>query len=95
MKKSIKYSLDSENILQTKFKEGTLIFHIMDKSSCLLNETGSFILDLIAQGKTYDEIVSRISKQFSISITTAKNDTKMFISQLKSMKILKEAGDVG
>ena len=91
----MKYSLDSENILQTKFEEGTLVFHLMDKSSCLLNETGSFILDLVAEGKTSDEIASRISKQFSISVATAKNDLRMFVSELKSMKILKEAGHVG
>jgi len=95
MKKSEKYFLASENIVKTEFEEGTLIFDIMDKSSCLLNETGSLILDLILEGKTADDIASRISETFSVSLATAKNDTKMFISDLKSKKILMEAGDVG
>lgn len=95
MKESEKYFLASENIVKTKFEEGTLIFNIMDKSSCLLNDTGSLILDLVLQGKTLDEIASRISERFSISLVTAENDTKIFISDLRSKKILKEAGDVG
>ena len=95
MKESEKYFLASENIVKTKFEEGTLIFNIMDKSSCLLNDTGSLILDCILEGENSDEIASRISEQFSVSLVTAKNDTKMFISELKSMKVLKEAGDVG
>ena len=81
--------------MQTTFEEGTLIFNIMNKSSCLLNETGSLILNLVLQGKTPDEIALHISENFSISLVTAKDDTQMFIADLKSRKILKEAGDVG
>ena len=94
MKKSEKYSLASENIVMTEFEEGTLVFNIMDKSSCLLNETGSLILDLILEGKTSDDIASHISETFSVSLVAAKNDTNMFISDLESKKILKEAGNV-
>ncbi len=55
-----------------------------------LNETSSFIWDLISKGYDVEKIASELSKRYSISPEKAKEDTLKLISSMKDANVLED-----
>lgn len=55
-----------------------------------LNETSSYIWDLILKGYDVDKIAESLSKNYSVSFEKAKSDTEKLIENMKSAGIFEE-----
>ena len=55
-----------------------------------LNETGCVIIEQIKKGKTLEEIIFTLSKQYKISSSKAKKDINDFLKILRKAKILEK-----
>lgn len=53
-----------------------------------LNKTGSLILDLLSKNNDLEQIAQEIHKKFEIDPDNAFKDTKDFITELLSKKVL-------
>ena len=54
----------------------------------VLNELGSFLWDLIAEGKDEEDLLSAILGEYEISREEAQADMKDFLDKLTEMEIL-------
>ncbi|MBR2101026.1 MAG: PqqD family protein [Eubacterium sp.] len=55
-----------------------------------MNDTSSDIWDLIAQGKTIDEIAQALSEKYAISVEKAKADTEKLIEQMAAAGVFEK-----
>lgn len=56
-----------------------------------LNKTGSLILELISKGLNINSIITNVYDTFEVKLEDAEKDTKAFISELISKKVLIES----
>ena len=59
-------------------------------SAMTLNETGAFLWNLLASGTTREELISAMTKEYSVDVDTASKDIDTFISVLKEHSILED-----
>ena len=59
-------------------------------SAMTLNETGAFLWNLLANGTTCEELISAMTKEYSVDVDTASKDIDTFISVLKEHSILED-----
>ncbi|MBQ7106550.1 MAG: PqqD family protein [Clostridia bacterium] len=59
-------------------------------SAMTLNETGAFLWNLLANGTTREELISAMTKEYSVDVDTASKDIDTFISVLKEHSILED-----
>ena len=52
------------------------------------NDTGTFIIKMLHESKTEEEIVKAISEEYEIDIETIKQDLTIFLEQLKNCGLL-------
>ena len=64
--------------------EASKIFNGMIK----LNDTGRLIWDMLAEGKTKDEIADRFAAEYDVAREVAENDIGAFIETLQGAGIL-------
>jgi len=64
------------------------IFDPETGNSFTVNKTGLFIIKLLKEGKSEDEIVSCLTNEFEVSEEEAKQDLLDFIEQLKILGLL-------
>ena len=55
-----------------------------------LNDTGRLIWDMLADGKTKDEIVDRFVAEYDVERSVADKDVTVFIETLQGADILEE-----
>ena len=55
-----------------------------------LNDTGRLIWDMLAEGKTKDEIADRFAAEYDVAREVAENDIGAFIETLQGAGILEE-----
>lgn len=55
-----------------------------------LNDTGRLIWDMLADGKTKDEIVDRFTSEYDVERATADRDVSAFIETLQGADILEQ-----
>ncbi len=53
-----------------------------------LNETGAFIWNAIADGKSEADIAEQIISEYEIDLETARNDVKKFIDKMNGAGVL-------
>jgi len=70
-------------------KEG-FIFDPETGNSYTVNQTGLFILELLKEGKSQDEIVDALTKEFEVSPEEAQRDLIDFLEQLRLFGLLEE-----
>ena len=63
--------------------------NIADMNSVFtLNETGAFIWELIDGKRDVDEIISELTKEYEIDVTTAEADVMAFIEKMNKYLIV-------
>jgi len=70
-------------------KEG-FIFDPETGNSYTVNQTGLFILELLKEGKSQDEIVDALTEEFEVSPEEAQRDLIDFLEQLRLFGLLEE-----
>lgn len=55
-----------------------------------LNETATFLFNLIAEGKDRDELVSRLLIEYDVDTSLAEKDVDAFINLLRSVGALED-----
>jgi len=56
----------------------------------LLNETGAFIWEQIDGKRNVEEIITELTKEYDIDITTAAADVMAFIEKMSKYLIIRE-----
>ena len=65
--------------------------NIADMNSVFtLNETGAFIWEQIDGKRNVEEIITELTKEYDIDITTAAADVKAFIEKMSKYLIIRE-----
>ena len=59
-------------------------------SAMTLNETGAFLWNLLTNETTREELISAMTKEYSVDVDTASKDIDTFISVLKEHSILED-----
>lgn len=75
-------------IRQEKF--GAVIFETLTEKVFVTNETGKDILQLLQEGKTIDDIITTLEKEYGEN-SHVKTDVIDFIDELKKNNILEES----
>jgi len=70
--------------------EEGFIFDPETGNSYTVNQTGLFILELLKEGKSQDEIVDALTKEFEVSPEEAQRDLIDFLEQLRLFGLLEE-----
>lgn len=87
-----------------KIKEGFVIREIADtivavptgelinvfQGIITLTPSAKFVLDLLQEDTTTEEISDKLSKKYNIDINTAKSDVEKFINSLRTSKLIDE-----
>lgn len=58
-----------------------------------LNETGTFIWNMLEKSVSENEIISALSKEFAVSRDEAARDAREFLSELRKKKLLQTADE--
>lgn len=53
-----------------------------------LNNSGSFILDMILKGNELKSIPNKVQEKYETDLSSAENDTKKFIEEMITKKVL-------
>lgn len=53
-----------------------------------VNGSGKFIWELLAEDKTFDQVVDAITTHYEIDAETAKKDAAIFIERLRTVKAI-------
>lgn len=56
-----------------------------------LNEVGKFVVELLSQERTVDEIVEHITQEYDVPWEDALTDVEAFLQQLRQINALVEA----
>ena len=70
--------------------EEGFIFDPETGNSYTVNQTGLFILELLKEGKSQDEIVDALTEEFEVSPEEAQRDLIDFLEQLRLFGLLEE-----
>ncbi|WP_456341650.1 HPr-rel-A system PqqD family peptide chaperone [Thermovibrio sp.] len=70
------------------------IFDPETGSSFTVNQTGLFILKLLKEGKSQEEIVEALTEEFDVSREEASRDLIDFLEQLRINGLLREEKNV-
>ncbi len=70
-------------VSQLVLDENNIAFHPAMGNSYQLNETGSFIVNMMKQYKTNEEIIEELSKNYGISKEELFIDISDFITKLR------------
>ena len=72
----------------------SFIFDPETGSSFTVNQTGLFILKLLKEGKSQEEIVEALTEEFDVSREEASRDLIDFLEQLRINGLLREEKNV-
>lgn len=61
-----------------------------DKKMCVMNETTHYIFDQIKNGRTIDEIVSSMKKEYSEKPEKIRSDVEAVVMQMRTEGIVLE-----
>ncbi len=73
---------------QLAINEEGFIFDPSTGESFTTNQTGVFILKMLKEGKKEEEILEKITEEFSVDKETAERDLLDFIERLKNYRII-------
>jgi len=80
----------TKGLITQKIDHDTVIFDAENSMLYSLNETASYIFNLLKKHKSIDEITEKIVKKYEVSATKAKKDVVSLLSDLKKKKIIIE-----
>lgn len=81
------YTLNTQLIKQ-EIEEGVTLFDPDSSTLFTLNETASFIFDLIVKQKPYEYIINQLVTEFQITKAVAEKDFNEIRTELQKNKIL-------
>lgn len=79
-----------DNIVSKKLENEEILLDLKSGTYFGLNETASFIFDLLKKGQNSESIVTDLSEKFDIDDITAKQDVMLFLRELKSNSLVCE-----
>ncbi|NPA13166.1 MAG: HPr-rel-A system PqqD family peptide chaperone [Aquificae bacterium] len=77
-----------DRLSQLAINDEGFVFDPITGESFTVNQTGLFILKLLKEGKTPEEIVSQLVENFEVSPETAERDVVDFIEKLRSYRLV-------
>jgi len=75
-------------IKQLAVNDEGFVFNPITGESFTTNETGLFILKMLKEGKTEDQIIQQLVSEFEVSEEEAKRDFIDFVEKLRSYRLL-------
>jgi len=68
--------------------ENGFVFNASTGDSFSINETGSFIINLLKEGKSKSEIIEKIQSEFNAEKSNIEKDLSEFIKALQNHQLL-------
>lgn len=62
----------------------------MPEQIAIMNETGKFLWELMAQGSTVEAMLQALTEEYEVSEEDARRDIQDFLSMLKTNKLLQK-----
>ncbi len=84
-----------ERLKQLAINDEGFIFDPSTGESFTTNKTGLFILNLLKEGKSQEEIVESLVSEYSVDRETAERDVIDFLERLRSYNILPKGEENG
>ncbi len=76
--------LTSERLTRTRLADGSgVILHLDELEVLTLNETGQFLVELLADGvDTLEGLALALADEFEVELETARRDAAVFVEEL-------------
>jgi len=77
-----------DGVRSVQSRDGGVVLDISHGKLVRLNPIGSLIFDQLQQGRTEDQIVDRISREFDAPFPTVQSDVREFLKTLEEQQLL-------
>lgn len=81
----------NKNIVLKKVLDNDVLIDLNNSKSILkLNETSTYIFNLIKDDYSLEEIINEVVKEYDVDLIAASKDVTEFIDELERLKIIKQ-----
>ena len=80
----------SEHVVSKKVEQEQVLLELRSGTYYGLNDSGSYIFELLKQGKSKAEIATALTDNYDISLDQAKSDIEDFLRELKNWSLICE-----
>jgi hypothetical protein len=78
----------SEHVRSTHNQDGAVVLDVLHGQMYRLNLVGSRMLELLKEGRTEDQIVDRISREFGVDRGIVAQDFREFLAHLEKHHLI-------
>ena len=83
--------LRSQGLVWREVDDETVLLDLDSSAYVNLNRAGTFLLKLLGEERTVDDLSSALEREFGISSEQARTDTDAFVADLVRRNLLEEA----
>jgi len=81
----------STEVVAANVGDKSLLLHITDWVYLELNESGSRVWELLGEGRTLDDLVGDLCREFKVDIQTCSTDTSELLEMLEAKRFIQRA----